>query len=749
MERSERTRFNLVVTCLVVGVLASALYATPPSDRCILIKAQVTNKDEAEALVNMDLDIWEFQQDGFIVRVTDTERKQIEEGGFTVEIITGDVYEYLETISREQISLFAEPTPAKYHSHDEVIASLTALEDSGIARTYIIGNTHEGRDIWAVKISDYPSEDEGEPGALFLGCHHAREWISVEVPLYIAQYLTDNYYIDKDVKHLVDNCEIWIVPVVNPDGYECSRITDRLWRKNRRDNGDGTFGVDLNRNYGHMWGWAGSSGKTSAWNYRGPSAFSEPESQAVRDLVLAHDFRILMSYHSYGQQTLMPWGYTRNPCPDDFPMSTMSLKMRNLIQETSGATYRDWWDSGGYLVAGDTGDWSYGELGVYSFGIELPPRTSSEGGFVLPENKIMPTCVENLPAALYLISFAAANDGTEYLATGEIQSAINEASEGDEIVIEPGLYQENIIFIDKNLTLRSIDPNDPDVVAATVIEGVPQYPAITLSGGRDRVCVLAGLTITGGGVGICCRDVSPTIKNCTIESTGPNAIEFWEGSEPPAVIDCTILGQVVEVKTDTTFVAHWKLDETEGSTAYDSEGENNVSVFGGAVWQPTGGKIGGALQLDGVDDWLFTGRVKNLGAGSFSIVAWTKGGASNQAIVSQPMISNWLMANDEGRLTTGLGGSGQSQERLVSDSVITDGDWHRIALVLDESQRKLYVDGVMVAEDSQASSEISDSSLNIGVGKNYLPGTYWSGMIDDVRIYDVALSTEEIEALAQ
>jgi len=179
----------------------------------------------------MDLDIWEFQQDGVIIRVTDDERNKIKESGFTVETITEDVYEYTEKIRQEQISLFAEPTSAQYHSHDEVITELIALEDSGVAQTYIIGNTHEGRDIWAIRISDNPSEDEEEPGAVFLGCHHAREWISVEVPLYIAQYLANNYNSDAEVKHLVDNCQIWIVPVVNPDGYEYSRTTNRQGHK--------------------------------------------------------------------------------------------------------------------------------------------------------------------------------------------------------------------------------------------------------------------------------------------------------------------------------------------------------------------------------------------------------------------------------------------------------------------------------------------------------------------------------------
>jgi hypothetical protein len=190
---------------------------------------------------------------------------------------------------------------------------------------------------------------------------------------------------------------------------------------------------------------------------------------------------------------------------------------------------------------------------------------------------------------------------------------------------------------------------------------------------------------------------------------------------------------------EESLIAHWALDEAEGNIAYDKAGANNASVFGGAAWQPTGGMIGGALQLDGVDDWLFTGAVQNLAAGPFSIFAWIKGGSPNQVVISQPLVAGWLMTDSEGKLMTELGESGPLGGPLVSGAVITDGDWHRIGLVWDGLHRKLCVDGVTVAEDSQAGAEISDSGLNIGVGKNYMPGTYFSGLIDDVRIYGRAV----------
>jgi len=581
---------------------------------------------------------------------------------------------------------------------------------------------------------------------VFLGCHHAREWISVEVPLYIAQYLADNYETDAEVKHLVDNCEIWIVPVVNPDGYEYSRTRDRMWRKNRRDNGDGTFGVDLNRNYDSMWGTVDAPSRTSAITYCGPNAFSEPETQAVRDLVRTYDFRILMSYHSFWQAFYYPWGYTWEPPPDGPMFRDMTSSMIELIYHTSGATYTNWLDMPDtYLLSGDTGDWSYGELGIYSFGIELPPVTFSQGGFVLPASKIMPTCTENLPVALYLISYAAADYGIENLTTiktyNNIQLAINDANDGDEIVINPGVYHESISIIDKNLTLRSTDPNDSVVVASTIIniEGPYHGFVITLSGSKDGGCSLAGLTVTGGEVGISCCDASPTIRNCIVGSNGPNTIEFWEGCEPPTIIDCNIIGQVAEVYSPA-LVAYWSLDEAQDVIAYDSAADCDGTLIGGPAWQPDAGQVAGALELDGIDDYIDTNFVLDLMEDSFSVFAWIKGGAPGQAIVSQQGFADWLTTDAEGNLMTELKCIGRSAGPLFSKTVITDGQWHRIGLIWDGSHRTLYVDGIAIAEDIQHGLVSSQMGLYIGTGKAMEPGTYFSGLIDDVRIYNRAVS---------
>ena len=183
-------------------------------------------------------------------------------------------------------------------------------------------------------------------------------------------------------------------------------------------------------------------------------------------------------------------------------------------------------------------------------------------------------------------------------------------------------------------------------------------------------------------------------------------------------------------------VAYWKLDETDGDIAHDSIGDNDGTVNGEPAWQPEGGIVDGALQLDGTDDYVSTEFVMNPAEGAFSMFVWIKGGAPGQVVLSQKGGVSWLCTDaSEGHLMTELKGLGRSAAALLSQTVITDGNWHRIGLVWDGSQRTLYVDGVAVAEDIQDGMEGSDGGLYIGTGKAMESGTFWSGLIDDVRIY--------------
>jgi N-acetylneuraminic acid mutarotase len=206
------------------------------------------------------------------------------------------------------------------------------------------------------------------------------------------------------------------------------------------------------------------------------------------------------------------------------------------------------------------------------------------------------------------------------------------------------------------------------------------------------------------------------------------------------VQDLIILSEhLFEEVNDPTLIAHWALDEAEGMVVADSAGDNDAFVVGGTAWQPDSGQVDGALQLNGVDGCAIADFVLNPAGGPFSVFAWINGGAPGQVVVSQQATADWLATDAEGNLMTELKCTGRSAGPLYCETVITDGQWHRIGLVWDGSYRKLYVDGVVVADDTPLGLEGSQMGLYIGTGKAMEPGTYFSGLIDDVRIYDRAV----------
>ncbi len=209
------------------------------------------------------------------------------------------------------------------------------------------------------------------------------------------------------------------------------------------------------------------------------------------------------------------------------------------------------------------------------------------------------------------------------------------------------------------------------------------------------------------------------------------------------VEDLKILAEhLFEEPNDPTLIAHWALDEAEGMIAFESVSGNSSFLFGDPVWQPDGGIVAGALQFDGIDDYVSTPVILDPAEGDFTVFAWIKGGAPGQVIFSQAGGANWLCADaSEGNLMTELRyiGGRASGPPLVSQTLITDDVWHRVALIWDGANRILYVDNVEVAKDTQPGFVSSEGGLYIGTSKDMAPGTYWSGMIDEVRIYNRAV----------
>lgn len=224
--------------------------------------------------------------------------------------------------------------------------------------------TWEGNAIYYVKISDNPTLDEGEPEVYYSALHHAREPLSMQQLVYYMWYLLENYQTDSLVKNLVNERELYFVPCVNPDGYLFNELTDPqgggFWRKNRRDNLDGTYGVDLNRNYDIYWGFddVGSSPNSFSDVYRGPTPASEPEIQMVTRFINSRQFVTALDFHTYGNHLLYPWSHI----PDFYtPDSALYVNLAETYTEFNDYSFGTCNQALNYIANGGSSDWLYGE----------------------------------------------------------------------------------------------------------------------------------------------------------------------------------------------------------------------------------------------------------------------------------------------------------------------------------------------------------------------------------------------------
>ncbi len=392
-----RARLSILV------VLTLSLFAVPAFAQVDykIVEIDTPTQAKVQQVADMGIDILQVDGDVVIAHVSARDRDKLTSAGLKFRVTIEDPQAFID----EQMEK-AGTAAVEYHSYATLNSDLYAMETSGVAKVYNIGSSIEGRDILAVRISDNPDQDEGEPAVLLVGCHHAREHISVEVPYYIALYLVDNYGIDPDVTDWVNSGEIWVVPLLNPDGLEYSQNVYTMWRKNRRNNG-GSYGVDLNRNYAKGWGGSGSSGFPFDETYRGTAPFSEPETQALRDHFQnpLYDFKAMITYHSYGELVMYPWGHVDSKAPDHYNLDYMVNEMEDLIDAVHGNNYVAQKGSDLYVASGTTDDWTYDVSGIPSFTIEL-------GKTFIPtpaDTKIPEIYEENLPAALLLID-ATQND---------------------------------------------------------------------------------------------------------------------------------------------------------------------------------------------------------------------------------------------------------------------------------------------------------------------------------------------------
>ncbi|XP_033334246.2 carboxypeptidase B [Megalopta genalis] len=307
----------------------------------------------------------------------------------------------------------------RYHRYADITRYLEylSLRYPKMVEMSTIGHSYEGQPIKIVKISTGPGKDGHPKPAVWIDAGmHAREWIGTAVATYIVSQL-----VEKNVSYtkLLDNSDWMILPVANPDGYEFTHTGDRLWRKTRSNHEEEQEdsrllqlvnhyakwfwgkceGVDPNRNFGYHWGEMDEGGASSDpchETYAGPRAFSEPETQAMADYILANkeNIRMYLTLHSYSQMWLVPWGYTYSKPSDYLELANAAKKAINAISKVHGTDYQLGPSSDLlYPTSGASDDWAKGVAGIkYAYTVELRDRGTY--GFLLPASQIMPTARE-------------------------------------------------------------------------------------------------------------------------------------------------------------------------------------------------------------------------------------------------------------------------------------------------------------------------------------------------------------------
>ena len=390
-----------------------------PVEKYSTVKVFVRSSEDLKRLQQNDITVEHFHgnyTEGITLVINQLEIERLKSSGiqYSVEIPDMDLYYKNRPLPGEQemnaaglvmqndnIRGFSYGSMGGYYTYTEVVQKLDSMRlqyPTLITAKQNRGTTEEGRTIWSVKISDNADVNESgtEPAIYFDALHHAREPQAMAGTVYFMYWLLDNYNTNPEAKYLVDNREIYFVPVVNPDGYVRNQTTNPNgggnWRKNRKNNGNGCFGVDLNRNYNYGWGFnSGSSSDPCSDTYRGPSAGSEPETQAIKNLVTAIQPKISFSVHSEAGRYLNPYGYN-----DSTVAYEIYSDFSGDFASENNFTYGTVIEMLDYYSSGTTRDWLH-SIGCYAWTPEV-----GGGSFWPSQAQIIPAANEMLPSYKYL-----------------------------------------------------------------------------------------------------------------------------------------------------------------------------------------------------------------------------------------------------------------------------------------------------------------------------------------------------------
>lgn len=392
---------NSIRSFFVLVLICFPLFLFSGKDNRYLMKLRAKDSFERSLIANTGVSIESIEED-FVYVIAVLEERNLIHDKFEV------VEEWLITLD----SLDFPSKDSDYHNYTEAEEALDNLiqEFPDEINKFSIGKSVEGKEIWTIKITEnIKSLNSQKPAILFLGGHHAREHLSVEVTLRLAQWIMREYSQGNSrIQNILATREIIFIPMVNPDGleYDISDGRYKMWRKNRALNKNGTYGVDLNRNYGFKWGTGGSSSNPNSETYMGPQPFSEPETQAIKNFLTTNPhITILLSFHTFSELILYPWGHTRDPIKKEKDQKLYEVLAQTMSQWNK---YKPMSSAGLYIASGDLTDWSYGELGIISFTFELDPKQQGfGGGGFYPGTALIETALKkNIEPALYLIELA-------------------------------------------------------------------------------------------------------------------------------------------------------------------------------------------------------------------------------------------------------------------------------------------------------------------------------------------------------
>jgi len=630
----------LIIFTLMTNIIFSQNYKQ--------VKVYLNELNNISELVELGIGVDHFirnRDNSIEIFVNEDEFKNLQSSNFSYDILIDDWYKYykelhklsdaekenslLSTADKFGVTGFDYGSMGGYYILDEVYQKLDEMYTaypSLITQRDSIGNSIENRSIYMVKISDNPTTKEEEPEVLYTALHHAREPESMMQMIYFMFYLLENYGIDDEVTYLVDNREIYFIPVVNPDGYRYNQTIapngGGMWRKNRRTNDDGSRGVDLNRNYSYKWNYdnQGSSGSPSNDLYRGTAPFSEPETETIRQFCINHNFKLALNYHSWGNLLITPWGYIPEETPDSILYREYASDMTKYNNYTWGAS-----EDILYGVNGDSDDWFYGEQNEKNKILAMTPEVGNRTDYFWPpQSRIIPLAEENVYPNLYLawaaggyVNSSENNFDREYYfanETGTISSGFKNIGLSNIENVSAVLSSDNefIQVTNSTLNIRDFESRAEQyfehAFEFTVAENPPLGEKLYLTLNTFQNGILMSeeqISLIVGYPLVFLEDNADSLESKWAAES--NVDQKWESTEdsyftmPKSFTDSRIGVYLPNTESSLTLVESIDLSQVENpylSFMTKFEIENNwdygqvlVSIDSGSTWQAVGGSL--------------------------------------------------------------------------------------------------------------------------------------------------------------